>query len=127
MPEVDLRPFPDVGQQRRVVGRGLHPVFSADGSEIFAFDGEGISVARIDYSPLRVSAMRKLFNGPYWYGVGGTDGNYGRAWDVDSKNDRFLMITLPEAAPASPATPGQVKISVVLNWFDELERRVPAH
>jgi WD40-like Beta Propeller Repeat len=49
MAEVDIRPYPDVRQQRRPVGRGLHPVFSADGSEIFFFDGEdwyGVGRAR---------------------------------------------------------------------------------
>jgi Tol biopolymer transport system component len=124
--EVALRPFPGVTQQRRLVGLGTHPVFSADGSELFVFDGDGISVASVQYSPLRLGALRKLFSGPYWYGVGSADGDYGRAWDVDSKNNRFLMIALPEEAPRSVAPPPQVQINVVLNWFEELEKRVPA-
>jgi hypothetical protein len=33
------------------------------------------------------------------------------------------MITMPEEEPPPP--PPRVEINVVLNWFEELERRVP--
>jgi eukaryotic-like serine/threonine-protein kinase len=123
--EIDIRPFPDVRQQRRPVGPGAHPVFSADGSEIFLFDGAGLSVAPVQYSPLRVGGARKLFRGQFWYGVAGPNGGLGRAWDVDSKNDRFLMITLPAADSAG--APAQAEIEVVVNWSEELRQRVPKH
>ena len=124
--EVDIRPFPDVRQQRRPVAPGMHPIFSADGSEIFFFDGAGLSVAPVQYSPLRVGGPRKLFRGQYWYGVAGPNGALGRAWDVDSKNDRFLMIAMPNAETAgTPAA--QQEIDVVENWLEELKQRVPKH
>ncbi len=116
--EVDIRPFPDARQQRRPVGPGVHPVFSPDGSEIFVFDGAGLSVAPVQYSPFRVGSLRKLFRGQYWYGVAGPNGPLGRAWDVDPKNDRFLMITMPAAD--STGTPVQPEINVVVNWLEEL-------
>jgi Tol biopolymer transport system component len=122
--EVDIRPFPDARQQRRPVGRGVHPVFSPDGSEIFVFGGAGLSVAPVQYSPLRVGSLSKLFRGQYWYGVAGPTGALGRAWDVDPKNDRFLMITLPAAEAGTPAQP---EIDVVENWLEELKQRVPKH
>jgi hypothetical protein len=122
-PEINVRPYPDVRQQRRPVATGLAPVLSADGSQLFFFDGDGLSVVPVQYSPFRVGAASELFRGRYWYGIGGEDGTLGRAWDVDSANDRFLMITLPEEEP--PAPPPRVEINVVLNWFEELERRVP--
>ncbi len=121
LPEITLRPFPGVGQQRRPVATGVSPVFSADGSELFFFDGEGLSVAAVQYAPFRVGNPRTLFRGPYWWGVGGPDGALGRAWDVDSRNDRFLVIApLDQSAARS-----EVEIKIVLNWFEELERRVP--
>jgi serine/threonine-protein kinase len=124
--EIDIRPFPDVRQQRRPVAPGLHPIFSADGSEIFFFDREGLSVAPVQYSPFRVGGARKLFRGQYWYGVAGPTGNLGRAWDVDSKNDRFLMITMPSADSAGGLT-GQREIDVVVNWLEQLKQRVTKH
>ena len=124
--EVNIRPYPDVRQQRRPIGPGRNPVFSRDGSEIVVFDGEGLSAASVQYSPVRIGPLKKLFRGRYWYGVAGPDGTLGRAWDVDSKNDRFLMITMPdENATAPEARTPQTQIKVVLNWFEELERRVP--
>ncbi len=125
--ELNLRPFPDVRQQRRPVGYGFHPVFSRDGSEILAFDGEGLTAAPVQYDPLRVGNQRKLFRGRYWWGVAGPEGQVGRAWDVDPKNDRFLMITLQQTSGADTAPAPQPEVNVVLNWFDELRRRVPKH
>ena len=127
--EINIRPFPAVRQQRRPVGKGQNPVFSADGSEIFFFDGGGLSAAPVEYSPFRVGAPKTLFRGQYWYGVSSPNGLGGRAWDVDPKHDRFLMITMPQGGPrgAGNATTGAdtPRIDVVLNWFDELKQRVP--
>jgi serine/threonine-protein kinase len=120
--EINVRPFPDVRQQRRPVGPGIHPVFSADGSEIFFFDGAGLSVASVQYSPFRVGNPRMLFRGQFWYGVATPQGALGRAWDVDPNHDRFLMITLPDTGGGEPARP---RIKVVLNWVEELKARVP--
>jgi hypothetical protein len=125
IPEINIRPFPDVGQQRRPVGPGAHAVFSADGSEIFLFDGSGLSVVSVQYAPFRVGASQMLFRGQYWYGVAGPDGTLGRAWDVDPNNDRFLMITLPDAGDGEDGEPDRPRINVVLNWFEELKQRVP--
>jgi hypothetical protein len=124
MNNVNIRPFPDVMQTRRPLGRGRHPTFSADGSEIFFFDGAGLSVAPVEYAPFRVGNPRELFRGEYWYGALAASGGGGRAWDVDPKNDRFLMITLP-AAGTDVSAPPRIQVRVVLNWFAELERRVP--
>jgi hypothetical protein len=101
-------------------------VFSRDGSEIFVFDGGGLSAASVKYSPFSVGDLHKLFRGKYWYGAAGPDGSLGRAWDVDPKNDRFLMITLPQP---NAGENGEVRpqISVVLNWFEEVRRRMAKH
>jgi hypothetical protein len=123
--EIDIRPFPDVRQQRRPVGPGIHPVFSADGSEIFLFDRAGLSVASVQYAPFRVGTPPMLFRGQYWYGVAGLNGALGRSWDVDPKNDRFLMITMPDTGEAESGEQDAQRINVVLNWFEELKERVP--
>ena len=129
MSEIDIRPFPDVARQRYPVGNGGNPVFSRDGSELFFFDGQGLSTAPIAYNPsLRIGAVQSLFRAQFWYGVGGPNGNLGRAWDVDRKGERFLMIQMPGAAtPAKDAPPAPpIQISVVLNWLDELKARTSA-
>jgi serine/threonine-protein kinase len=127
--EINLRPFPAVGRTRIPVARGRQPVFARAGTELFFFDGRGIAVAPISYDPtLRVGAPRRLFeSGEYLYG------EFGRAWDPDANGQRFLMIrnpTMPTAPTDAAATPevddaDRPRIDVVLNWFEELEARVP--
>ena len=41
-------------------------------------------------------------------------------YDVSADGQRFLMVKPSEQAQAAPT-----QISVVLNWFEELKRRVP--
>ena len=107
----------------------MSPVFSRDGSELFFFDGKGISAAPVTYKPaFRIGAPRSLFQGQFWYGAAGPNGGLGRAWDVDRGGKRFLMIRMPNAATASGGDaktppPPPVRLNVVLNWLDELKRR----
>jgi serine/threonine-protein kinase len=127
--EIDLRPFPEVTRQRYPVGMGGHPTFSRDGSELFFFDGQGLSVVPVSYAPsLRIGAVQQLFRGQYWYGVNGLSGGLGRAWDIDPRSGRFLMIRLPGAVTTSSneAPPPPIRLNVVLNWLDELKQRVPS-
>jgi serine/threonine-protein kinase len=115
--EISIRPFPVVSRTRIPVGPGRDLVFSRDGSELFFFDGEGLSAAPITYEPtLRVGAPTRLFETTGYFLQGP-----GRAWDVDLNGQRFLMIrdTSPAADGAAP------RIDVVLNWFEELKSRVP--
>jgi serine/threonine-protein kinase len=128
--EINLRPFPAVARTRIPVGPGRMPVFSHDGSELFFFDGHGIASVPITYEPtLRVGTPQRLFEGR-----GYLWGEYGRAWDPDPSGQRFLVIRDPfagaagtsatsAAAPADPAL--RPRIDVVVNWVEELERRLP--
>jgi serine/threonine-protein kinase len=59
---------------------------------------------------------RVLFEGPYLLAPGTTP-NY----DLSRDGQRFLMVKPNEAGEAAPT-----QINVVLNWFEELKRRVPA-
>jgi hypothetical protein len=45
-------------------------------------------------------------------------------WDLNPDGKRFLM--MKEVGPTGkPAAEGPRKINIVLNWFEELKRRVP--
>jgi eukaryotic-like serine/threonine-protein kinase len=112
--EINIRPFPDVTHQRRPLGTGRHPVFSADGSELFAFDGTQLLVASVRYDPLQIGKFVPLFH--YSYAA-----EIYRNWDVDPTGQRFLMITLPKGQQTAPT-----RIEVVLHWEQELEGRFRA-
>jgi hypothetical protein len=116
-----------VHKNRIIVDNGRGPVFSADGSQIFYFNGNGISAAAVEYGPdIRIQKGPQLFGGSYWYGVAGPSGGQGRAWDVDPNGKRFLMIKIPAAAKSTPNLIGR-QINITLNWFEELKTkaRVP--
>jgi serine/threonine-protein kinase len=118
--EINVRPFPGVSRTRIPVARGQGPGFSRDGSELFFVDGDSLMVAPITYEPtLRVGAPRQLFaSTTYMWTV------VGRAWDVDPSGKRFLVIRVPGTA-AVDEEPSSDQIDVVLNWVEELKRRVP--
>jgi eukaryotic-like serine/threonine-protein kinase len=121
--EIVIRPFPAVSRNRIVVGPGVAPVISRDGSELFFFDQSGIAVASLshDESTVRVGTPRRLFesNAYMW-------ADQGRAWDPDPTGQRFIVIRNPAGATTSaPAPEEPARIDVVLNWFEELESRVP--
>lgn len=96
------------------------PVFSRDGSELFFFDGSGLTAVPVTYEPtLRIGRPAKLFESASYLWA-----RDGLAWDPDPSGERFLLIRLADAAvPSDAQSPGQ--IDVVLNWFEELENRVP--
>jgi dipeptidyl aminopeptidase/acylaminoacyl peptidase len=125
--EINIRSFPDVSRQRYPIATGAGAVFSRDGSELFFFDGNGMSAVSVGYQPtIRIGAVQRLFRGQYWYGVGGPNGALGRAWDVDRRGDRFLMIRMPGAVTtgSAQAAPPPVHVNVVLNWLNEVKARV---
>jgi hypothetical protein len=59
---------------------------------------------------VRVGISRRLFQGDYR-----RDGNTNRQYDITPDGQGFLMIKKPQVSA----------ISVVVNWFEELERLVP--
>jgi hypothetical protein len=120
--QINVSPFPDFTRTTYPIGPGfaLHPVFSADGSRLFYFSGNGLWTVPVEYAPLRFShgTPELLFEGTYWYGFTGPGGLGARAWDVHPDGDRFFMIRLPEAAPGRP------QIVFIQNWLEELISRV---
>ena len=93
-------------------GGGTEPVWSRDGSKLFYRSSKEMMEVTIDPEPdikSGVGAPQSLFK----------DNSYERGGDLldyDVASDgRFLMIQ--ESAPT--------RIEVVLNWFEELKRRVP--
>jgi hypothetical protein len=115
--EINIRPFPDVSRRRIPVARGHSVVFSRDGSELFFLSGDSLVAVPITYEPtISVGPPRELFETTGYFLTGP-----GRSWDVDPSGQRFLMIRTasPTVAGAAP------QIDVVINWFVELESRVP--
>jgi hypothetical protein len=66
----------------------------------------------------RVGIPEELFQGAYF--------SYrGHNWDIHPDGNRFLMIKPPPGEGGAISATGQRKITIVLNWDEELKQRVP--
>lgn len=120
--EIYVRPFPNVtaaGRSQVSSGGGTRPAWSRDGRELYYLGLDGAMMAvPVDSSTSReaFSAGRPtvLFSTPYYVVQAG------RSYDV-AGDGRFLMIknTTPQAAAP--------QLVVILNWFEELKRLLPAN
>jgi Tol biopolymer transport system component len=108
--EVYVAPYPGPGGKIPIsTDGGYVPLWSRNGHELFYRNGNKVMAVDVQTSPaFRAGTPRLVFEGRY--------GNY----DVAPDGRRFLMITAP-AAPKAPTD----QMTVVLNWFEELRRRVP--
>ncbi len=116
--EIYLQPYPDLGAKRAIsTGGGRHPVWSADGRELFYRHGDEMMVVDVQYEPtLTTSVPRVLFRGAFEFGNAS-----GLNYDVSPDSQRFVMIQADDDTEG-----GAPEIRVVLNWVDELRRRFEA-
>ncbi len=112
--EVYVSPFPNPVPKKISSSGGYHPVWSADGKDLFYRNGDKMIAVTIEAEPeLRGTNRRMLFEGQYYTG---TEQDY----DVSRDGEQFLMIKESDEQPAA------TQLIVVLNWFEELKRLVPA-
>ena len=92
-------------------------MWNHNGRELFYRSGDKMMAVDIATQPsFTAGKPRMLFEGRYEPGPVQLN-NY----DVSPDGQRFLMLKPSESAEAAPT-----QINVVLNWFEELKRRVPA-
>jgi hypothetical protein len=101
------------------------PAWSRNGRELFFLEnvlfGVQLSLMAVPIqtdSGFKAGSPVKLLEGPYFAGPGI------RAYDVSTDGKRFLMIKEPGLESAPDATPAS--LVAVVNWHEELKRRVPA-
>ena len=119
--EVYLEPIGrDGGRQQVSINGGTVPVWAPQGGELFYRGPSGAMMAiLVETAPaLSLGIPTSLFTGQYFLDTARVfvEPHY----DVAAGGDRFLMVTA--AADPTPAP-----IQVVLNWVDELGRRVPVN
>ncbi|MDH3418491.1 MAG: protein kinase [Gammaproteobacteria bacterium] len=115
--EIYVRPFPDIeaGRWQVSTGGGTQPLWARNGQELFYRSGTEVMAVSTQPGPAFVAGNpRPLFEDNYILGPGG------RNFDVSPDGEAFLMIRSLEDATIAP------QIIIVENWFEELERLVPA-
>ena len=94
----------------------MEPVWNPNGGELFYRSGNKMMVVDVETkSDFSVGKPRLLFDAGSYLPTPATYPNY----DV-SRDGRFLMLK-PSEQQGQAAT----QINVVLNWFTELQQRVP--
>jgi Tol biopolymer transport system component len=115
--EIYVQPFPGPGGKWLIsIGGGAAPVWARNGRELFYRNGNKMMAVDIQTQPaFKAGNPRMLFDRP-GYAIGGPRADY----DVSPDGQRFLMIKESELQETA-----LTQINIVLNWFEELNRRVP--
>ena len=118
--EVYLQRFPELGDKRSVSTEGgVQPVWSRDGRTLYYRGPRSImSVAISHREPYRVGAPEALFPDDFVRGQGVGHTSY----DVAPDGRLFLLQALSASGDASVDS---IQFQVALDWFEELEERVP--
>ncbi|HEX6976611.1 MAG TPA: hypothetical protein VF147_19525, partial [Vicinamibacterales bacterium] len=118
--EIFVRPFDDLTARRDKVSinGGRYPAWARDGRELYYVDLDGAMMAvPVTLEPrLALGAPRKLFD--YQKPPRTISG---RPYDISPVDGRFLIVR-----PVAGTPQRDIDIPVILNWFEELRRVVPA-
>ena len=95
-------------------GGGNEPLWAPNGQELYYRNRDWMmSVSITSEEPFRVAKPRPLFEAHYDDGGSAYPG-----YDITPDGQKFVMIRSEHEYVAT-------QINVTLNWFEELERRVP--
>ena len=125
--EIYVRSFPDVNKGKWQVssGGGNSPLWSPDGQEVFYRSGDATMSVEVSTEPTFKRGNPKiLFRGTY--SATTFEKIVFTLWDIHPNGKKFLMIKPAASTGAAPtAASPQPKITIVLNWLEELKQRVP--
>jgi eukaryotic-like serine/threonine-protein kinase len=115
--EIYIQSYPGPGGKWQIsTDGGTEPAWNRNGRELFYRNGDKMMAVDIATQPgFSVGKPRMLFQGQYVL----TPASFPN-YDISADGQRFLMLKPTEQAGVEPT-----QINVVLNWFEELKRRVP--
>jgi len=118
--EVYVRPFPGPGGKWQIsTGGGYFPRWSRNGKELF-YRSQDSKIMVLTYTASSDS-FRADQPQPWSPGQFAELGGGISSFDLHPDGNRFAVLK----APGTDETAAVNKVNIVLNWFDELKRRVP--
>jgi serine/threonine-protein kinase len=118
--EVYVQPFPSTGA-KYLVGSGGSPLWSPDGKQLFFLQPQA-SLFQIVAVPIQTQPTFVIGKATPLPIDGLRAGGAARTYDITPDGKQFIVTTPPEVAQLSGRSQ---QINVVLNWFTELQQRVP--
>jgi serine/threonine-protein kinase len=120
-PQIFVEPYPSMGNRRQItMESGGEPLWSPDGKQLFYFWQPGLHVVDIQTEPQFSLGTTTLLPITGALQTTGRPRNY----DINLTNpNQFVVVLLASQGENSQAP--QSQINVVLNWVEELKRRVP--
>ena len=120
--EVFVQPFPSAGATYQIsTDIGRTPLWSPDGKQLF-YLGQTAGLSRVEGVDIRTQPSF-AFSKPAPLPIDFLVQRGFRAYDITPDGKQFLVM-LPPSETATGER-GALQINVVLNWFRDLERRVP--
>jgi len=121
-PDIYVRPFPDVedGKWKVSTRGGRFPIWGADSQELFYVAGRSLMFARVTTTPSFDAGNPEVL----LEGLFASERNFTRAFDVNGDGERLLV--MKETVTVDVDSDSRQKVVLALNWFEELEARVPA-
>ena len=122
--EIYVRSFPDMKSKRQVsTSGGNTPLWSPDGNKLFYRSGDEVMAVPVETGTAFSSGRPTVLSrGTYSYSLFADM----ISWDIDpSTGKRFLMMKEDASTAKAATAEAPRKISIVLNWFEELKQRVP--
>ena len=117
--QVFVQPFPSTGTKYLVPQAGAHPYWSRKGDELILNSGSAQS-----YAVPVTTTPRVVFGRPQDFSrVGRLEPTVTMRRNADAMPDGQHVIGVTSSRPLDTA--GSAQITVVLNWFTELQQRVP--
>lgn len=118
--EIYVRPFPDAngGKWQISSDGGLYAIWAPDGRQLF-YETADNHIMVMDYSiegGSFIPGTPRLWSEEQLFYPGTSN------LDLAPDGKRFLVLTLPQAVPSAV---GSVHVTMLLNFFDELRRRIP--
>jgi serine/threonine-protein kinase len=115
-----VQPFPANATQYQIsdCGSALDPLWSPDGKELFCQPRGGIVSVTVNTHPIFTFGNAKTIDGVGYLRLGPESP---RNWDIMPDGKQFIVV----APGDQPETASSNQINIVLNWFTELQQRVP--
>jgi eukaryotic-like serine/threonine-protein kinase len=123
--EIYVCPFPNVNKGKWKVSTdgGSSPLWSPNSLEICYRNDDSVMAVSIKTEPtFSVGKPEKLFSGTY---VTAASGDV-PPWAISPDGKRFLMLKPAQPAGKAPASEAPRRITIVVNWLEELKRHFPA-